>query len=246
MISHASVRMLVLVALLAPAIAPAAEPVLDTEEQEILYALGLAMSQNLKPFALTVDEVSLVQAGLADGVLGNEPRVALETVGPKIDSMLRARLDVVAEQEKVAGKLFLAEAAAQDGAVTTDSGMIYVDLAVGSGEAPDATSIVKLHYHGTLRDGTVFDSSRIAAEPATIPMAQMPPCMREGVSSMLLGGKRKVYCPPSLAYGDEGRPPMIPPAAVLVLEMELMEITEPAPAAETPAEAHPEQPVPLP
>jgi FKBP-type peptidyl-prolyl cis-trans isomerase len=212
--------------LLAVSCASAAEPALETEEQKTLYALGLAISSNLKTINLTEDEWAVVQAGMTDGVLGNEPKIELEVYGPKIDGMMRARIAAATEKEKEAGAAFLAEQTAAEGAVKSETGMVYFEISPGTGDAPSASDTVKVHYHGTLRDGTVFDSSR-EREPVSFPLSGVVPCFSEGIQKMKVGGKSKLICPPELAYGDRGAPPGIPPGATLVFEVELLEIVEP-------------------
>jgi FKBP-type peptidyl-prolyl cis-trans isomerase len=216
-------------ALLALSCASAAEPVLETEEQKTLYALGLAITSNLKNISLTEDEWAVVQAGMTDGVLGNEPKVSLEAYGPKIDGMIRARVAAWTDKEKEAGAAFLAEQAAAEGAQKSESGMVYFESAAGDGSSPTSTDTVKVHYHGTLRDGSIFDSSR-DREPVSFPLSGVVPCFSEGIMKMKVGGKSKLVCPPELAYGDRGAPPGIPPGATLVFEVELLEIVAPATA----------------
>ena len=94
----------------------------------------------------------------------------------------------------------------------------------GTGPSPKATDKVKVHYHGTLTDGTVFDSSVQRKEPATFPLNGVIPCWTEGVQLMKVGGKSRLVCPADLAYGDRGAPPKIKPGATLVFEVELLEI----------------------
>ena len=92
---------------------------------------------------------------------------------------------------------------------------------------------MRLHYHGTLRDGSVFDSSRDKGEPVEFNLAQVVPCFREGLQKVKVGGKAKLVCSPELGYGDRGVPGVIPPGAALVFEVELLEIKAAAPAAGT-------------
>jgi FKBP-type peptidyl-prolyl cis-trans isomerase FkpA len=216
---------LLVVALMVVSCADAAEPLLETEQQKTLYALGLAISTNLKDVHLTAEEWETVQAGMTDGVLGNEEKVELEVYGPKIDGMMRDRILAWAEKEKEAGTAFLAEQAALDNAVKSDSGLVYFEVAAGSGNQPGAMDTVKVHYNGTLRDGEVFDSS-LDKEPVSFSLAGVVPCFSEGIQKMKVGGKSKLVCPPELAYGDRGAPPRIPPGATLTFEVELLEIVE--------------------
>ncbi len=194
-----------------------------TEEQKTLYALGQAMAQNLSVFSLTTEELKIVQEGLVDGVLGNEAKVALAEYGPKLQQMAQDRQARAAESEGAAGQAFLDEQAAAAGAQKKESGVIITELTAGTGASPTATDTVTVHYHGTLRDGSVFDSSVDRGTPATFPLNQVISCWTEGLQTMKVGGKSRLVCPPDTAYGPQGRPG-IPPNAVLVFEVELLEI----------------------
>ncbi len=110
------------------------------------------------------------------------------------------------------------------GAVKTTSGLVYRELQAGTGASPKATDMVKVHYRGTLINGTEFDSSYKRNEPATFPLNQVIPCWTEGVQKMKIGGKSQLVCPSALAYGDRGAPPDIPGGATLIFEIELLGI----------------------
>ena len=115
--------------------------------------------------------------------------------------------------------------AQKKGAVRTESGLIYTEITPGSGSSPGPTDTVKIHYQGTLRDGTVFYDSEERGSPDEFELdGDAPPCWREGVSMMKAGGKSLIVCPPELAYGERGAPPVIPGNAALILEVELIEI----------------------
>jgi FKBP-type peptidyl-prolyl cis-trans isomerase FkpA/FKBP-type peptidyl-prolyl cis-trans isomerase FklB len=210
----------------------------ETDDQKSLYALGVIMSRNLAVFGLNAAELEIVKRGLTDGVLERKLEIEGETLTDRVDSFAEARMKAQAEKEKAAAKEFLDAAAQAKGAVKTDSGLIITPIAEGSGESPKATDTVKVNYHGTLRDGTVFDSSVQRGTPATIPLNRVIPCWTEGVQKMKVGGRSKLVCPSSIAYGDSGRPPTIKPGAPLVFEVELIEIMPAAPAAKLPPE-HP-------
>jgi FKBP-type peptidyl-prolyl cis-trans isomerase FkpA len=204
--------------------ARAAGPDLKTDEQKTLYALGLALSQSLSSFKLTDAELDVVKAGLTDGVLNRERKVELETFGPKIQEFARTRAAAAAVGEKKSSQSFLEKAAAEKGAIKTASGMVYSEITPGTGDQPKATDKVKVHYQGTLIDGTVFDSSIQRGQPVTFALNQVIPCWTEGLQRMKVGGKSKLVCPSEIAYGDHGMPPKIKPGATLVFEVELLEI----------------------
>jgi FKBP-type peptidyl-prolyl cis-trans isomerase FkpA len=210
--------------LVSAASAGAAGPDLNTDEQKTLYALGMALSQSLSSFKLTGAELDVVKAGLTDGVLNRERKVEMETFGPKIQELARTRAAAAAVDEKKSSQGFLEKAAAEKGAIKTASGMVYSEITPGTGDQPKATDKVKVHYQGTLIDGTVFDSSIQRGQPVTFALNQIIPCWTEGLQRMKVGGKSKLVCPSEIAYGDHGAPPKIKPGATLVFEVQLLEI----------------------
>jgi FKBP-type peptidyl-prolyl cis-trans isomerase FkpA/FKBP-type peptidyl-prolyl cis-trans isomerase FklB len=222
-----AVRLVAIAVLVAAATAAsAAPPEPKTEEQKTLYAIGLALSNGLASFALTEAELELVMSGLSDGVLNRERKVDLQTYGPRIQELQKARASTVAAAEKKTGQAFLDKAAAEKGATKTASGLVMTTLKPGTGESPKATDRVKVHYHGTLIDGTVFDSSVQRKEPATFTLNQVIPCWTEGVQKMKVGGKSRLVCPAEIAYGERGAGGKIRPGATLVFEVELLEIVK--------------------
>jgi FKBP-type peptidyl-prolyl cis-trans isomerase FkpA len=119
---------------------------------------------------------------------------------------------------------YQAKAAAEPGAVKTPSGLVYKEMTPGTGASPKSTQVVKVNYRGTLIDGKEFDSSYKRNMPIEFPLNQVIPCWTEGVQRMKVGGKSKLVCPASIAYGESGRPPVIPGGATLVFEIELLGI----------------------
>ncbi|HMB72651.1 MAG TPA: FKBP-type peptidyl-prolyl cis-trans isomerase, partial [Gammaproteobacteria bacterium] len=115
------------------------------------------------------------------------------------------------------------ELAQEPGAEIMESGLVYIPMTEGTGDSPSATDTVQVHYHGTLRDGTVFDSSVDRGESITFPLSGVIPCWTEGVQKMRVGGKAKLLCPAEIAYGDRGTGP-IPGGATLLFEVELIAI----------------------
>lgn len=217
---------LILVAVLVAAgsAAATAQPALESDQDKTLYALGVAIGSNVQEFALTPAELAIVEAGIGDAVAGKDSRVDMQVYGPKIKQLADSRTSAAATQEKQASAAFLAQMAKEDGAEQTESGLVYIPITAGTGASPTATDTVRVHYHGTLRDGTVFDSSVQRGEPVEFPLNRVIPCWTEGVSMMKVGGKSKLVCPPELAYGDRGSPGAIPPGAALTFEVELLDI----------------------
>jgi FKBP-type peptidyl-prolyl cis-trans isomerase FkpA len=119
-----------------------------------------------------------------------------------------------------------AAAAKEKGATVTPSGLVYLSLKDGSGPSPTAADVVKVNYRGTLANGTEFDSSYKRNEPAQFPLSGVIPCWTEGVQRMKVGGKAKLTCPPTIAYGSRGAGGVIPPNATLQFEVELLEIAK--------------------
>ena len=161
-----------------------------------------------------------------DGVLGKPAQVDLRAYGPKLQELQRSRGAAAAAQEKKAGEAVLAKAAGEKGASKTPAGAVVIPLRPGTGASPSASDKVKVHYHGTLTDGTVFDSSVQRGEPITFPLDGVIRCWTEGVQQMKVGGKARLVCPSDTAYGDRGAPPRIKPGATLVFEVELLEIVK--------------------
>lgn len=119
---------------------------------------------------------------------------------------------------------FAATAAKEEGALVSPSGLVYRSLKEGSGTAPVATDVVKVNYRGILPNGTEFDSSYKRGEPAEFPLNRVIPCWTEGLQRMKPGGKARLTCPPSIAYGQRGAGSVIPPNATLQFEVELLSI----------------------
>ena len=206
----------------------AATPTVDlkTEEQKTLYALGLVMSDNLATFNLSEADVEYVKAGFTDGALKHKRQVELSVYGPKLRELAQSRSSAGAAAEKASGSEFVSKAALEKGAVKTPTGFVYQEITPGHGAAPAASDTVKVHYKGSLTDGTVFDSSIDRGQPAEFALNQVIPCWTQGVAMMKVGGKAKLVCPADLAYGDQGRPPQIKPGSTLVFEVELLEIVK--------------------
>jgi FKBP-type peptidyl-prolyl cis-trans isomerase FkpA len=195
---------------------------LNTDDEKTIYAAGLVLSRQLGPMSLTPAEIEIVKKGLTDGVAG-KPAVNIEEWGPKIEELMRNRDQAAAGKSKEAGKAYQDKAAAESGAVRSQTGMIYKELTAGTGASPKAMDNVTVNYRGTLIDGKEFDSSYKRNEPASFPLDRVIPCWTEGLQKMKVGGKAQLVCPPEIAYGDTSRPE-IPGGSTLVFEVELLKI----------------------
>jgi FKBP-type peptidyl-prolyl cis-trans isomerase FkpA len=205
----------------------AAAPKLDTDEQKTLYTLGLLLGRNIKPFALTAEELAIVKAGLTDAVTDNKPQVELETYGPKVNELAQKRAATGADDAKKKGQEFADKVAQEKDATKTASGVVIRTITPGTGASPALDDVVKVHYEGKLIDGTVFDSSIKRGQPAEFPLKGVVPCWTEGLQKMKKGEKAQIVCPSSAAYGDRGSPPSIPPGATLSFEVELLDFHKP-------------------
>jgi FKBP-type peptidyl-prolyl cis-trans isomerase FkpA len=207
----------------------AAKP--ETEEQKTLYALGARMARQMEVLNLTAAEYEFVKEGLSDAAAGKKLVAEPEAYEKQINQLAQTRVPLSVQKQKDRGKSYLEKAAAEKGTQKTASGLIYQEIKAGAGAQPKASDTVKVHYTGTFIDGKVFDSSVRRGQPAEFPLGNVIPCWTEGVAMMKTGAKAKLVCPSDIAYGDRGRPPVVPGGATLVFEVELLEVKALAPAA---------------
>lgn len=212
---------------------------LETFEDKLSYSIGAAMGASLVQIK---DEVSLdkVIQGIRDQYEGKELLLSQEeSQQVQQEFMVKMQEKEVKRQEelKAKGLALLEENKKKKGVKVTESGLQYEIIKKGDGPIPTAEDTVTVDYVGTFADGKVFDSSIDRGEPATFSVGQVIPGWTEGLQLMPVGSKFKLVIPPSIGYGDQGAPPVIPPSAVLVFEVELHSIqekkAEPAPAEET-------------
>ncbi|HET8647237.1 MAG TPA: FKBP-type peptidyl-prolyl cis-trans isomerase [Vicinamibacteria bacterium] len=226
------------------AASPGAAAAAAADDPRLLYALGVFLGQNLKVLNLSASELDQVKAGLVDSATGKKTDIDPSVYGPKLQQFGASRVRVATEAEKSRGQAFRDAAAKEAGAVLTPSGLVYKETAAGTGRGAAASDTVRVHYRGTLIDGTEFDSSIGRGEPAEFPLNGVIPCWTEGVQRMKVGGKARLVCPAAIAYGDQGRPPQIPGGATLVFDVELLDVkaaAAPAPGA-SPAATRPASP----
>jgi FKBP-type peptidyl-prolyl cis-trans isomerase len=184
-------------------------------------------------------EVDLLLKGISQAASGKESPYELEKIGPMMDEFMQkkqgAYLGKLKEKNASVNTNFFAKLKENKAIVELPSGLRYEIIKAGDGASPKPTETVKVHYTGTLIDGSVFDSSVQRGEPAEFPLDQVIPGWTEGIQKMNKGGKIKLYVPPQLAYGDDGRPG-IPPGSTLIFDVELLDIkpTSQAPAGPAP------------
>ena len=204
-----------------------------TEDQKMLYVLGQLLARNIAPFELTKEEAGFVLSGFTDGVTGGKSAID-EKLGPSVNEWVSKRMTAVADNEKKKSKEFLAKIEKEPGVKKSPSGFFYKMEKEGTGPKPKVTDSVKVHYHGTLIDGKVFDSSVDRKEPAVFGLDHVIPCWQQGIQELSVGGKMKLYCPSDLAYGDRGSPPNIKGGATLIFNVELLSIEKAEPKSAIP------------
>jgi FKBP-type peptidyl-prolyl cis-trans isomerase FkpA len=208
-----------------PAASPAAAM---TEDEKAILAFGAAVgqqvAQQVKALNLSPAEMETLKKGLLASLAGEKPQYDIQQYGQLLSARAQKNSAVVAAGEKQRSAAFRGAAATETGAIKTASGLVYRTLQAGRGPSPKATDVVRVHYHGTLPDGRVFDSSRQRGQPVEFPLNGVIPCWTEGVQRMKVGETARLVCPSEIAYGDGGRGPDIPPGATLVFEVELLGI----------------------
>ncbi|GGF62729.1 FKBP-type peptidyl-prolyl cis-trans isomerase [Alteromonas lipolytica] len=209
-----------------------------TDAQKQAYAMGASMGmfvftrdKQMQQFGESIDKEALMQ-GMKDGMANSLifEAAEIQQIAQQGEQAMQAK------QQEMAGKMavenlekgaaFLAENGAKEGVVTTESGLQYEIIAEGEGSSPVATDTVKVHYKGTLLDGTEFDSSYSRGEPAVFPLNRVIPGWTEGVQTMKEGGKTRFFIPAELAYGERSTG-NITPNSTLIFEVELLEVIKP-------------------
>lgn len=195
-------------------------PPVDTNKA--LYSLGVAISQNLTSYNFTEMEADRIIAGFSDSLKNKAKKedYDFQTISP----MIAKKQQDNARAEKEKSKPYIEKASKEKGAQKSKSGLIYIPMVKGKGISPKADDEVKVHYKGYTIDGKEFDSSYERKEPAQFPLGAVISCWTEGLQKMKVGGKAKLVCPSEIAYGDMGRPPVIPGGATLVFEVELLDV----------------------
>jgi|HubBroStandDraft_1064217.scaffolds.fasta_scaffold02857_2 FKBP-type peptidyl-prolyl cis-trans isomerase FkpA len=218
-------------------------------DEKTLYELGVFLSSGLDSYTLSESEFAKVMAGMADGYHHRANVAAAMSYDPQWQALHVARVKGLIAHEKSVGQTYLENAAKTPGAKTLPSGLVYITLAEGSGASPTYLDQVKINFQGKLVDGTVFDSSQGRGEPSQLRVGSVMPCLSEGLHLMKVGGRSRVVCSSTLAYGDRGSMPTVRPGATVDYEIELLSIVPQAatkPRSEEQEAAPPTAPNPVP
>ncbi|MBF0360716.1 MAG: FKBP-type peptidyl-prolyl cis-trans isomerase [Oligoflexia bacterium] len=204
---------------------------LKSEDDKVLYAMGVMFGGRMADIKLTEAELDILLKGFKDSSLNKKPEIEIKDYQMKVRDFFMKRMQVGAENNKKIGIDYLEKFIKDEGAKKTASGLAYKVLVEGKGKQPAATDTVEVHYKGTLIDGTVFDSSYERNQKVTFPLNRVIKGWTEGLQLLKEGGKIKLVIPPDLGYGDAGAPPKIPGGSALVFEVELFKIVDAAKAA---------------
>jgi len=202
---------------------------LTSEDAQIGYAIGVNIGQSIEQQGILEGiDVDTFTVGMLDALSGNL-QLSNEQMMAAIQAFqvrLQAEEQAALSEGLAASEAFLAQNGQRDGVVTTASGLQYEVISSGpaGGDKPGLTDSVLAHYHGTLADGTVFDSSVDRGEPAQFGLSQVIAGWTEALQLMSVGDKWRLFIPPALAYGPQSPTPAIPPNSALVFEVELLEI----------------------
>lgn len=198
-----------------------------TVGQRVSYGLGRQMGEQLMDNPFDGLQASAVVAGLQEALNGDDCTVSdddMRAAFAAINEKMQAKQAEEAKAKSAEGDKFLADNAARAEVTTTESGLQYEVLTTGEGEIPTAASTVRTHYHGTLIDGTVFDSSYDRGEPTEFPIGGVIAGWTEALQMMTVGSKWRLTIPYQLAYGEQGAGGVIGPYATLVFDIELLDI----------------------
>ncbi|WP_194090238.1 FKBP-type peptidyl-prolyl cis-trans isomerase [Vibrio hibernica] len=200
---------------------------LETVEQKASYGIGLQMGQQLAGSGLEGLNVAAIAKGIATSLTGDMPEIEVDDINNALRDLHTRAESQRAELAKVAaadGEEFLKDNALRSEVTTLESGLQYEVMTQGTGDVPTSDKQVRVHYHGQLTDGTVFDSSVERGQPAEFPVTGVIAGWVEALQLMPVGSKWKLYIPQDLAYGERGAGAAIPPFAALVFEVELLAI----------------------
>ncbi len=199
---------------------------LSNDTTKLSYALGVSIVGNLKNQGIDTLDADAFTSAMKGAYAGDSIQMTEEEANAFLQEYFQLKADESSRAAKEEGAAYLVENGKKSGVVTTASGLQYQVIEEGTGASPSATDVVKVHYTGTLIDGTVFDSSVQRGTPAEFPLNQVIAGWTEGLQLMKEGAKYKFFIPYNLAYGDRGAGGQIPGYAALVFDVELLEIVK--------------------
>ena len=191
---------------------------------KISYALGLSMGQNLMGSGVEKLNYQDLAAGIEDVLTHQQPKISYQEAQQVLNTFFQELEEKISGAAKAEGEKFLAENAKREGVKVTASGLQYEVLEPSLGQKPKATDTVRVHYEGTLIDGTVFDSSYKRGESISFPLNGVIKGWTEGLQLMSIGSKYKFFIPYQLAYGERGAGQSFPPSSALIFTVELLGI----------------------
>jgi FKBP-type peptidyl-prolyl cis-trans isomerase FklB len=201
----------------------------QTAEQRVSYGIGRQMGEQILENPFEGLEIEAVLSGLADSLNHVEMPITeedMEAAFEQVRERIKAQHAAAGAGQSAEGEAFLADNAKREGVTITASGLQYEILTEGDGSKPSSASTVRTHYHGTLIDGTVFDSSYERGEPAEFPVNGVIAGWTEALQMMGVGSKWRLFLPHELAYGERGAGGDIRPYAALVFDVELLDILD--------------------
>lgn len=197
---------------------------LESQEEKFSYAIGLSLASNLLQSGIKTVELNSLFNAISDVMEGRQPKISPQDANQVIESFFKSKQANEGASNTQEGDAFLALNKKEKDVIELESGLQYKIINDGNGEKPKATDKVKCHYHGTLINGTIFDSSVDRGQPAEFPVNGVIPGWVEALQLMAVGSKWRLFVPPHLAYGDQGAGGAIGSKATLIFDVELLEI----------------------
>ena len=199
---------------------------LNSQVEKFSYSIGLSVASNLIGSGIKTIDIDAFNMAIEDAYQGQMPQISADEANQIIQEYISRVQDKEKDENLKAGKAYLEENKKKQHVEELPSGMQFEVMSQGDGDLPSASDNVKCHYHGTLIDGTVFDSSVQRGEPSVFPVNGVIQGWQEALQLMPVGSKWKLYVPPHLAYGENGAGGVIGPNATLIFEVELLDIVK--------------------
>lgn len=198
----------------------------STEEQKLLYMLGVSIAREHGGLQLTAEDVEYLYDGMREQVLRQKRAEDLK-ITDEVTELFNRRIRALAVQEQQKSRPFLEQAAKEPGVEKTASGMLFRSMVEGQGATPMPEDGVKVHVRGLNRHGVEFHNTYAGGQPMLLKVGQNLPCFTEALVRMKVGGKARLVCPAELAFNEMGNGELVPPGAAVAFELELLEISGP-------------------